>query len=132
MELMVDSQAYSSRLQLGIDACLRCNLKPPGTKRMVLFCERDAPPVTEGTVQVEVVSSDKRITYAEGFRWAQCQGSAIGLRLNAHNYLDEWLVPLCDQLQRGGVSVDHPADERACMHYLHQKKLAEWRSLFES
>lgn len=61
---------------------------------MVLFCESDAPPLPEGTVPVEVVSSDERITYAEWFRWVQRQGSGIGLLLNADMYLDEGLEHL--------------------------------------
>jgi len=94
MQIVVYSQYYRTRTperQLEIDECLRRNLNHPGISRMVLFCESDAPPVPEGTVPVEVISSDERITYAEWFRWVQRQGSGIGLLLNADIYLDEGL-----------------------------------------
>ena len=94
MDLVVYSQYYRTRTpdrQLEIDECLRRNLNHPGISRMVLFCESDAPPVPEGTVPVEVVNSDERITYAEWFRWVQRQGSGIGPLLNADIYLDEGL-----------------------------------------
>lgn len=97
MEIVVYSQYYRSRTpdrQLEIDECLRRNLNHPGISRMVLFCESDAPPVPEGTVPVEVVSSDERLTYAEWFRRVQHQGSGIGLLLNADIYLDEGLEHL--------------------------------------
>lgn len=97
MDLVVYSQYYRTRTpdrQLEIDECLRRNLNHPGISRMVLFCESDAPPVPEGTVPVEVVSSDERITYAEWFRWVKRQGSGIGLLLNADIYLDEGLEHL--------------------------------------
>ena len=94
MDLVVYSQCYRTRTperQLEIDECLRCNLHHPGITRMVLFCESDAPAVPQGTVPVEVVNSDERITNAEWFRWVQRQGSSIGLLLNANIYLDEGL-----------------------------------------
>ena len=97
MDLVAYSQYYRTRTperQLEIDECLRRNLNHPGISRMVLFCESDAPPVPEGTVPVEVVNSDERITYAEWFRWVQRQGSGIGLLLNADMYLDEGLEHL--------------------------------------
>lgn len=97
MDLVAYSQYYRTRSperQLEIDECLRRNLNHPGISRMVLFCESDAPPVPEGTVPVEVVNSDERITYAEWFRWVQRQGSGIGLLLNADMYLDEGLEHL--------------------------------------
>ncbi len=97
MQIVVYSQYYRTRTperQLEIDECLRRNLNHPGISRMVLFCESDAPPVPEGTVPVEVVRSDERITYAEWFRWVQRQGSGIGLLLNADIYLDEGLEHL--------------------------------------
>lgn len=97
MDLVVYSQYYRTRTpdrQLEIDECLRRNLNHPGISRMVLFCESDAPPLPEGTVPVEVVSSDERITYAEWFRWVKRQGSGIGLLLNADIYLDEGLEHL--------------------------------------
>ena len=97
MDLVAYSQYYrtsSPERQLEIDECLRRNLNHPGISRMVLFCESDAPPVPEGTVPVEVVNSDERITYAEWFRWVQRQGSGIGLLLNAYIYLDEGLEHL--------------------------------------
>ena len=97
MDIVVYSQYYRTRTperQLEIDECLRRNLNHPGISRMVLFCESDAPPVPEGTVPVEVVSSDERITYAEWFRWVKRQGSGIGLLLNADIYLDEGLEQL--------------------------------------
>lgn len=97
MDLVAYSQYYRTRTperQLEIDECLRRNLNHPGISRMVLFCESDAPPVPEGTVPVEVVTSDERITYAEWFRWVQRQGSGIGLLLNADIYLDEGLEHL--------------------------------------
>jgi hypothetical protein len=91
MELVVYSQYYRTTTperQLEIDECLRRNLNHPGISRIVLFCESDAPPVPEGTVPVEVVISDERLTYAEWFRWVKRQGSGIGLLLNADMYLD--------------------------------------------
>ena len=97
MEIVVYSQYYRSRTpdrQLEIDECLRRNLNHPGISRMVLFCERDAPPVPEGTVPVEVVSGDERLTYAEWFRRVKHQGSGIGLLLNADIFLDEGLEHL--------------------------------------
>jgi hypothetical protein len=97
MDLVVYSQYYRTRTadrQLEIDECLRRNLNHPGISRMVLFCESDAPPVPEGTVPVEVVRSDERITYAEWFRWVKRQRSGIGLLLNADIYLDEGLEHL--------------------------------------
>lgn len=97
MDLVAYSQYYRTRSperQLEIDECLRRNLNHPGISRMVLFCESDAPPVPKGTVPVEVVNSDERITYAEWFRWVQRQGSGIGLLLNADMYLDEGLEHL--------------------------------------
>ena len=97
MDLVVYSQYYRTRTadrQLEIDECLRRNLNHRGISRMVLFCESDAPPVREGTVPVEVVNNDERITYAEWFRWVQRQSSGIGLLLNAGMYLDEGLEHL--------------------------------------
>ena len=97
MDLVVYSQYYRTRTperQLEIDECLRRNLNHPGISRVVLFCESDAPPVPQGTVPVEVVTSDERITYAEWFRWVKRQGSGIGLLLNADIYLDEGLEHL--------------------------------------
>ena len=94
MEFDVYSQYYRTRTpewQLKIDECLLRNLNHPSISRMVLFCESDAPPVPEGTVPVEVVTSDERITYAEWFRWVKLQGSGIGLLLNADINLDEEL-----------------------------------------
>ena len=55
---------------------------------MALFTESDAPPLPQGTVPVEVVNSNERITYAEWFRWMQRQGSGIGLLLNADLHLN--------------------------------------------
>ena len=97
MDLVLYSQYYRTRTperQLEIDECLRRNLNHPGISRVVLFCESDAPPVPQGTVPVEVVTSDERITYAEWFRWVKRQGSGIGLLLNADIYLDEGLEHL--------------------------------------
>ena len=97
MDLVLYSQYYRTRTperQLEIDECLRRNLNHPGISRVVLFCESDAPPVPEGTVPVEVVTSDERITYAEWFRWVKRQDSGIGLLLNADIYLDEGLEHL--------------------------------------
>ena len=97
MDLVVYSQYYRTRTperQLELDECLRRNLNHPGISRVVLFCESDAPPVPEGTVPVEVVTSDERITYAEWLRWVKRQDSGIGLLLNADIYLDEGLEHL--------------------------------------
>lgn len=97
MDLVVYSQYYRARTaerQLELDTCLRRNLNHPGISRMVLFCEPDAPPLPQGTVPVELVSSNERITYAEWFRWVKRQGSGIGLLLNADIYLDEGLEHL--------------------------------------
>jgi len=97
MQVVAYSQYYRTSTperQLEIDECLRRNLNHPGISRMVLFTESDAPPVPQGTVPVEVVASDERITYAEWFRWVQRQGSGIGLLLNADIYLDEGLEHL--------------------------------------
>jgi len=91
MDLVLYSQTYRPRTaerQLEIDECLRRNLNHPGISRMVLFCESDAPPVPEGTVPVEVVESNERITYAEWFRWVKRQGPGIGLLLNADITID--------------------------------------------
>jgi len=101
MDLVVYSQYYRTRTpdrQLEIDECLQRNLNHPGISRMVVFCESDAPPVPEGTVPVEVVTSDERLTYAEWFRWVKRQGSGIGLLLNADIYLDEGLEHLAASL----------------------------------
>jgi hypothetical protein len=71
MDLTVYTQYYCCKTadrQLEIDESLRRNLNHPGISRMVLFRESDSPPVPEGTVPVEVVSRDERITYAEFFR----------------------------------------------------------------
>ena len=106
MDLVVYSQYYRTRTpdrQLEIDECLRRNLNHPGISRMVLFCESDAPPVPEGTVPVEVVTSDERITYAEWFRWVKRQGSGIGLLLNADIYLDDGLEQLGRTFDRPDV-----------------------------
>ena len=106
MDLVVYSQYYRTRTpdrQLEIDECLRRNLNHPGISRMVLFCESDAPPVPEGTVPVEVVTSDERLTYAEWFRWVKRQGSGIGLLLNADIYLDEGLEQLGRTFDRPDV-----------------------------
>ena len=106
MDLVVYSQYYRTRTpdrQLEIDECLRRNLNHPGISRMVLFCESDAPPVPAGTVPVEVVTSDERITYAEWFRWVKRQGSGIGLLLNADIYLDEGLEQLGRTFDRPDV-----------------------------
>jgi hypothetical protein len=97
MEIVVYSQYYRTRTadrQLEIDECLRRNLNHPGISRIVLFCESDAPPVPSGTVPVEVIKSDERITYAEWFRWLRRQTTGIGLLLNADIYLDEGLAHL--------------------------------------
>jgi hypothetical protein len=97
MDLVLYSQYYRTRTperQLELDECLRRNLNHPGISRVVLFCESDAPPLPQGTVPVEVVASDERITYAEWFRWVKRQGSGIGLLLNADIYLDEGLEHL--------------------------------------
>lgn len=61
---------------------------------MVVFCESDASPVPEGTVPVEVISSDEWLTYAEWFRRVKRQSSGIGLLLNADIHLDEGLEHL--------------------------------------
>jgi hypothetical protein len=103
MEIVVYSQYYRTRTpdrQLEIDECLRRNLNHPGISRVVLFCESDAPPVPQGTVPVEVVVSDERITYAEWFRWVRRQGTGIGLLLNADIYLDEGLEHLATTFDR--------------------------------
>jgi hypothetical protein len=92
VDLVVYSQYYRTRTaerQLEIDECLRRNLNHPAISRMVLFSESDVP---QGTVPVEVVTSDERITDAEWFRWVQRQKSGIGLLLNADMYLDEGLA----------------------------------------
>jgi hypothetical protein len=97
MDLIVYSQYYRTRTpdrQLEIDECLRRNLNHPGISRMALFTESAAPLLPQGTVPVELVNSDERITYAEWFRWVQRQGSGIGLLLNADIYLDEGLEHL--------------------------------------
>lgn len=94
MEIVLYSQHYRAQTherQIEINDCLRRNLNNPGISRLVLFTESDAPPVPEGTVTVEVVTSDERLTYAEWFRWVQRQGSGIGLPLNADIYLDQGL-----------------------------------------
>jgi len=91
MDLVLYSQYYRTRSperQLEIDECLRRNLNHPGISRVVLFCESDAPPLPEGTVQAEVVESNGRITTAEWFRWVKRQGSGIGLLLSAAIALD--------------------------------------------
>ena len=65
MDRVLYSQTYRTRTperQLEIHACLRVNLNHPGISRMVLFTESDAPPVPQGTVPVEVVESNGRIT----------------------------------------------------------------------
>ena len=88
MEIFVYSQYYRTRSperQLEIDECLRRNLNHPDISRVVLFCESDAPPVPQGTVPVEVVASDERITYAEWVRWVQRQDSVITLPLTRFN-----------------------------------------------
>ena len=97
MDVVVYSQYYWTRTphrQREINECLRRNLNHPGISRMVLFCESDAPPLPQGTVPVEVVYSDERITYAEWLRWVKRQGSGIGLLLNGDIYLDQGLEHL--------------------------------------
>ncbi|MFM7360299.1 MAG: hypothetical protein ACKO25_00425 [Cyanobium sp.] len=97
MDLVLYIQIYRTRTperQLEIDECLRRNLNHPGISRIVLFCESDAPPVPQGTVPVEVVHSNARITDAEWFRCVQRRGSGIGLLLNADIYLVEGLEHL--------------------------------------
>jgi hypothetical protein len=97
MDLVVYSQYYRCKTadrQLEIDECLRRNLNHPGIRKLVLFKESDAPPLPEATVELEVVESNTRITYAEWFRWVKRQGSGIGLLLNAVIYLDEGLEHL--------------------------------------
>jgi hypothetical protein len=97
MELVVHAQYYRCKTadrQLEIDECLRRNLNHPGIRKLVLFKESDAPPLPEATVELEVVESNTRITYAEWFRWVQRQGSGIALLLNADIYLDEGLEHL--------------------------------------
>ena len=106
MELVVYSQYYRTSTperQLEIDECLRRNLNHPGINPIVLFCESDAPPLPEGTLPVEVVISDERLTYAEWFRWVRRQGSGIGLLLNADIYLDEGLEQLGRTFDRPDV-----------------------------
>lgn len=91
MDLVVYSQTYRTRTperQLELDECLRRNLNHPGISCVVLFCESDAPPLSQGNVPVEVVPSNERITDAEWFRWVKRQDSGIGLLLNATNPLD--------------------------------------------
>jgi hypothetical protein len=97
MKLVVYTQTYrckSADRQLEIDECLRRNLNHPGIRKVVLFKESDAPPLPQAMVELEVVESDERITYAEWFRWVKRQGSGIGLLLNADIYLDEGLEQL--------------------------------------
>lgn len=94
MDIVVYSQYYRTRTperQLEIDECLRINLNHADISRVILFCESDAPPIPQGTVPVEAITSDERITYAEWFRWVQRQGSGIGLLLNADIHLDREL-----------------------------------------
>jgi hypothetical protein len=100
MDLVVYTQTYrckSADRQLEIDECLRRNLNHAGISRVVLFKESDAPPLPQATVELEVVDSDERITYAEWFRWVKRQGSGIGLLLNADIGLDEGLEDLADK-----------------------------------
>jgi hypothetical protein len=95
MQLVVYTQTYrceTADRQREIDECLRHNLNHPGIRKLVLFKESDAPPLPQATVELEVVESNERITYAEWFRWVQCQG--IGLLLNADIYLNEGLENL--------------------------------------
>lgn len=106
MQLVVYSQYYrtsTAERQQEIDECLRRNLNHPGISRVVLFCEPDAPPLPRGTVPVEVVPSETRLTYAEWFHWLRRQGSGIGLLLNADIYLDQGLQHLASTFCRPDV-----------------------------
>lgn len=101
MVLVVYSQYCRTRhpeQHLVVDKCLRRNLNHPGTSRMVLFCQSDAPPVPDGTVPVEVVTSDERISYPKWFRWVKRQGARTRLFLNTGVYLDERLEQLATGL----------------------------------
>ena len=94
MDLTIYTKYYrckSADRQKEIDECLRRNLNHPGIRKVVLFKESDAPPLPQATVELEVVESNTRITYAEWFRWVKRQGRGIGLLLNADIYLDEGL-----------------------------------------
>ena len=97
MQLVAYTQYYRCKTadrQREIDECLRHNLNHPGIRKLVLFKESDAPPLPQATVDLEVVESNTRITYAEWFRWVKRQGSGIALLLNADLYLDEGLEHL--------------------------------------
>jgi hypothetical protein len=97
MDLTLYAQTYRASTQgrqQELNECLRRNLNHPGIRKVVLFKESDAPPLPEATVELEVVESNERITYAEWFRWVKRQGSGIGLLLNADIYLDEGLEHL--------------------------------------
>jgi hypothetical protein len=97
MHLVVYTQYYRCKTadrQQEIDECLRRNLNHPGIRKLVLFKESDAPPLPQATVELEVVESNTRITYAEWFRWVKRQGNGVGLLLNADIYLDEGLEHL--------------------------------------
>jgi hypothetical protein len=92
MKLVVYTQTYrckSADRQLEIDKCLRRNLNHPGISKVVLFKESDAPPLPQTTVELEVVESNTRITYAAWFRWVKRQGSGIGLLLN-YDKTSDW------------------------------------------
>ena len=97
MEIVVYSQYYRTKTpdrQAEIDECLYRNLNHPFISKIILFRESDAPPAPKGTVPVEIVDNDNRITYAEWFRWVRRQKTGIALLLNADIYLDEGLGDL--------------------------------------
>ena len=81
-------RARTSDRQLEIDQYLRRNQHHPGFSRMVLFCKSDVPTLPEGTVPVEVVASDERITTAELLHGVKRQDPGLGLQLNAAIALD--------------------------------------------
>lgn len=97
MDLAVYSQYYRTdtlERQLKIDQNLRRNLNHPFISGMMLFCQSNPPPVLQGTVTVEMVATDERITYAEWFRWLKRQDPGVCLLLNADNYLNTGMVCL--------------------------------------
>lgn len=105
MEIVVYSQYYLIRFpkrQLEIDESLGISLNHPGISRMVMFCDSDVTPWPQGTVPVEVVSSEGQLTYAECFRWVQYQGSGPGLQLLADIDHGSWAGAARSQFQHAG------------------------------
>lgn len=97
MDLTVYTQFYrctTAVRQSKIDQCVRRNLTHPGNRKLVVFKESDAPQLPEASVELMLVESNTRKTYAEWFRWVQRLGRILGLLLNADIYLDKGLKHL--------------------------------------